>query len=110
MIDVYLQIQRPTVPEASSFDLTAYFRTANVGTVPTTARYRIDSISTGNNVRAWTDLTPAESITIPITPDDTAMSTLDRQERKQITVEINQGLDTQVRRSIDFKVDNIRAF
>ena len=110
MIDIYIKLERDTVPEASSFDAIAYFRTANSGTVPTTARYRIDSLTTGGNVRAWTDLTPAESITIPVTPDDTAITTSNRQETKQITVEINTDLDTQVRKQINFKVNNIRAF
>jgi len=98
------------VPEGSSFDVTAYFRTNGAGTTPTTARYRIDNLTTGGNDRAWTDLTPAESITIPITPDDTAVTVNDRKEHKQITVEVNTDLDTQVRQQIDFTVNRISAF
>lgn len=111
MIDIYIQTPQDNVPEGSSFDATAYFRLSDAGTTPTTARYRIDNITTGLNMRDWTDLTPAESITIPVTPADTATrSSYSSKERMQMTVEVNTGLSTQVRKQHDFIVENIRAF
>jgi hypothetical protein len=111
MINTYTIIPSNNVQEGSSFTATVYFRESDASTVPTTARYRIDDRTTGDAIRAWTDLTPAASIDISITPSDNAMvSGLTRDERRQITVETNTGLDTQTRERAYWTVKSIDEF
>jgi len=111
MINIYVNLPRLELQEGSSVTATAYFRDVDASTVPTTARYRIDCSTTGDAVRAWTDLTPAASIDIDLTPDDTAIvSNTRRDERKQLTVEVNTDLDTQVRERVFYIVKNINEF
>ena len=75
------------------------------------ARYRVDDVTTSKEIRDWTDLTPATSIEIALTPDDNAMSTgTTRIERRRITVETNTDLDTQVREFAYWSVENIEEF
>lgn len=110
-MNTYIKIPRPKVEEKSSFTATAYFRDGDAGTTPTTARYRIDDITSGDNIRAWTDLTPAESIDITITPDDNQITTSGKREnRRQLTVETNTDLDTQTRERVFWTVKNIEEF
>jgi len=111
MIDIYVNIPKHKVQEGSSFTATAYFRLIDASTVPTTARYRIDCSTTGDAVRAWTDLTPAASIEIAITPADNAIiSNTGLDERKQLTVETDTGLDTQRRERVFYNVSNIHEY
>ena len=111
MIDTYISIPKPKVQEKSSFTATVYFRDSDAGTTPTTARYRVDCVSTGEAIRAWTNLTPAESIEITLTPDDNKIvSSQRREERRQLTIETNTGLDTQTRERVFWTVKNIEEF
>jgi hypothetical protein len=111
MISTYITIPNDKVQEESSFTATVYFRDVDTATVPTTARYRIDDRTTGDAIRAWTDLTPAASIEISITPDDNKIvSSSRRSERRQITVETNTGLDTQTRERAFWTVNSIDEF
>lgn len=111
MINTYTKIPKAKVQEKSSFTATVYFRDDNAGTTPTTARYRIDCRTTGDAIRAWTDLTPAESIEITITPDDNKIVSYQRrEERRQLTIETNTDLDTQTRERVYWTVENIEEF
>jgi len=110
-MNTYITLPKNRFQEGSSFTATAYFRLGNASTVPTTARYRIDDSTTGDAIRAWTDLTPAASIEIAITPDDNQIvSSTRREERRQITIETNTGLDTQTRERLTWVVKRIEEF
>ena len=111
MINTYIVIPQNKVQEGSSFTATANFRLLDASTTPTTARYRIDDARTAGIIRDWTDLTPATSIDIDITPaDNVVISSIRNSERRQLTVETNTGLDTQTRERIYWTVENIREF
>lgn len=111
MITTFIKIPKHNVDEGSSFTATASFRLVDASTVPTTVRYRIDDDYTGDEVRTWTDLTPAASISISITPADNAsINGSRREERKQLTVETNTDLDTQTRERVYWTVKNIYQF
>lgn len=111
MTSTYIIIPKTKVDEGTSFTATAYFRDGDASTVPTTARYRVDCSSTGKAIRAWTDLTPAASINITLTPDDNQIVSNTRsEERRQLTVETNTALDTQTRERIFWTVDSIEEF
>lgn len=111
MINTYIVVPQDAVQEESSFEATAIFRVLDASTVPTTVRYRIDCSTTGKAIRAWTGLTPAASITITITPSDNEIvSNTRREERRQLTVETNTGLDTQTRERVYWNVKSIEEF
>lgn len=111
MTDTYIIIPKTKVDEGTSFTATANFRLADAATTPTTARYRVDCATTGKAIRAWTDLTPASSIDITLTPDDNQIvSNTRHSERRQLTVETNTDLDTQTRERVFWSVKTIEEF
>jgi len=111
MIYTYITLPKSKFQEKSSFTATATFRLLNASTTPTTARYRIDDDYSGDEVRGWTDLTPASSIEIAITPDDNkSVNGSRREERRTLTVEANTDLDTQTRERVAWTVETIFQF
>lgn len=109
-MEIYIKLPKPKTQEGSSFVATAYFRDSEASTVPTTAQYRVDCLTTGKEITDWTTLTPAASISITITPTHNAIqSQSNTRERKQLTVESNTDLTTQVRQTTYWDVENIRG-
>ena len=109
MAEVYIKIPRKRVNEGSYFTGTAYFRSGDTAATPTTARWRLDNLTTGRNVTAWTSITPAESANITVGPN-----TFEEHQRKnvlmQLTIEADTGLTSQDRTTVDYRVINNRAF
>ena len=109
MAEVYIKIPRKRVKEGAYFTGTAYFRSGDASTTPTTARWRLDNLTTGKTVTAWTTISPAVSATLTVGPN-----TLEQHDRKnvlmQITVESDTGLTTQDRTTVDYRIVNNRAF
>lgn len=104
------------VNEASAFTLVASFFDDSVdvwsASTPTSAKYRIDR--TGSNpgcwseVAGWTTLTPATSISIPITATQNAiLNTYCNTEARQLTVKANDGLSTQVEETYRYSIVNL---
>jgi len=111
MVETYINIPKYSVQEDSSFTATIRFRLVDAATTPTTVRYRIDDKFTEQIIRDWTTLTPAASISVVITPADNAVVAITRrEERRQITVETNTGLDTQTRERAYWVVKSIEEF
>lgn len=109
---VEIVIPRPRVNEGSAFSATAYFRTraTSAAGVPTNAYYRIDDLTTGAVLQAWTALVAAASIAIPITAAHNAIqSQCNGRERRQLTVAGDYGLATQVSQTAVWYVDNLRG-
>ena len=69
---IEIQLPKTRYTERSAFTATVYFRdrAAKEGSLPTTARYRIDDLEAEQEVRGWTTLTPANSIAIAITASE----------------------------------------
>ena len=109
MAEVHLNIPDQRVSEGSYFVATAYFRSSGAGTTPTSARYRVDCLTTGEAVTAWTSITPGETASLTIGPN-TMKDDSNRNERKQITVEADTGLTTQTRTARAYQVINNLAF
>ena len=109
MAEVYLQIPRKRVNEGAYFNGTAHFRDGDTSAAPTTARWRLDNLTTGRNVTAWTTITPAASATLVVGPN-----TLQEHNRKnvlmQITVESDTDLTTQDRTTVQYRIVNNRGF
>ena len=110
MPDAYATVPNPTVKEGSGFTATAYFRNGSTGEAPTTAKYRVDCLTTGKNLTGWTSLSVAESINISITATENAIQDQNnRTERKQLTVAADPDTSTQTRDSVLWEVENIRG-
>lgn len=108
MTDVHVTIPIIKTQEGSSFNATAYFRLAGTASASTTAKYRVDCLTTGKELTDWTTLTPAVSITIPITATHNAIQwQRNRFERKQLIVASDPGETDQTRDKITWKVENI---
>ena len=111
MTDTYLYIPNPKVKEGSSFTATVYFRSGKSSDTPSTAKYRVDCLTTGKNLTAWTSLTPATSVNISITPTENAIQySENKTEKKQITVAADPDTSTETRSVAIYKVENIRGF
>lgn len=104
------------VNESSAFTLVASFfdETNDVWATatPTTAKYRIDRINSNpgcwSEVVGWTTLTPATSISIPITATNNAVQcTYAYTEPRQITVKANDALSTQVEETYRYSIVNL---
>ncbi len=107
---IEIVIPKTTWQEGSAFIAVAYFRLRSTasGVTPTTARYRIDGLSTGTTILDWTSLTPATSNSISITgAQNKIQNDRLRGETKQLTVEADNGLDTQYRAKITWRVNNL---
>lgn len=104
-------------PERSAFTAIAAFFDDSADTwttsTPTTADYRIDRIRAGDpgcydEVLAWTSLTPATSINIPVTSANNSIADdYSRDELRQLTVRANAGLSTQYQDSLRYRVTNL---
>lgn len=111
MTDTYVTTPAKTFKEGSGFTATAYFRVGDVGTAPTTAKYRVDCLTTGKNLTGWTSLTVGESISISVTPTENAIQDAsNRVEKKQLTVAADPDTSSQTRDSVTWMVENIRGF
>jgi len=66
-------------------------------TTPTTARYRVDDCRTGNELVAWTTLTPSTSMIIVIPGSKNSIINSNRltPEVKTVTVQFDKDLTTQ---------------
>jgi hypothetical protein len=66
-----------------------------MGSAPNSARYRVDDVTSGTEVRAWTNISPlAASGVINIAPADMAILDEDnRTERRAVQVEATYGSD-----------------
>ena len=108
------------VSEGSAFNLVASFfddsTDAWSASAPSTARYRIDRISSRNDpgvsqaVLEWTSLTPATSNTIAVTGSQNVLqSQFCYEEPRQITLQANAGLSTQFQETFRYWVTNLAA-
>jgi hypothetical protein len=108
MPDVHVTVPVIKTQEGSSFDAIAYFRQAGTATAPTTAKYRVDCLTTGKELQDWTSLTPAVSNTIAMTATFNAIQrNSNRSERKQLIVASDPDAADQTRDQITWKVENL---
>ncbi len=112
MTDVHIQIPDPFINEASSFTATAYFRVNGAASAPATnAKYRIDNLQTGSQVVDWTALTPAVSISIPITSaHNKILNNSNRIEKIQLTVAADRGETNATYGTVTWNIENIYGY
>lgn len=111
MTETYINIPRHKVQEESSFTATVSFRDIDAAVIPVSVRYRIDDKFTEQIIRDWKAVAPAAVITIGITPSDNKVVAITRrEERRQITIETDTGLETQTRERGYWTVQSIEEF
>lgn len=107
---VEISLPRMRYNEGSAFTATAAFRNraTSASAVPSTAKYRIDCLDTLTVLQGWTSLTPAASISIPITASHNAIQSVsNRRERKQLTVASDPDAADQFRAAALWDVENL---
>lgn len=112
MVDtVAIQIPRPRVNEGSSFVATAFFREDGDESTPTNVYYAIHNLTTGETVQDWASVSAAANVSISVTAAHNAISSqCNRAEKRQLTVDADHALATQVRESVVYEVENVRGF
>lgn len=76
---------------------------------PTSARYKVNDRATSDEMVQWTTLTPSTSMTITVPPSvNTIISDSNENEVKTVTVNLDEGLDTQHYLEYDYKVVNLK--
>ncbi len=96
--------------EEDTFPATVFFRTRSTkaASVPTTIRYRIDCLKTRIKIRDWTTVSAAANVTITISASDNQIQDdSNRFERKQILVQADAGLTTQVNGRAVYRIKNL---
>ena len=100
------------VKESSAFTISAkvYTDDTDVWTlsVPTSLRYRIDDPYRDAQILNWTSLTADDEFSIVVTSSQNAIVDNCRaEERRQLTLQVNAGLSTQVSETYDWWVQNL---
>ncbi len=107
---VEISLPKTIVLEESTFPATAFFRTraTKAATAPTTIRYRVDDLKTGKILTDWTSVSAAANVTITITAaNNEIQDEASRLERKQLIVQADAGLTTQVNGRVIWRVRNV---
>lgn len=104
-------VQR-TIAERAAFNITASFWNDSTevwtASTPTTVKYRLDSLDSGNTITDWTTVTAASSVTITASPSANAiLYNQNDRERRQITVKADDGLSTQYQTTYKYYVSNL---
>ena len=109
-MSVYIQIPKQKYSEGTAFTATAYFRSGTAASTPSAAKYRIDCLTTCKEIKDWTTLTPAASISISVTATENTIEDESNQiEKKQITVASEPDTASQEREVRTWKVINNEA-
>lgn len=109
---VAITLPKTIVLEEDTFPITVDFRTRSTkaATAPTTVHYRVDDLRNNKELVDWTSVSAAANVTITMTStineiqDDSA-----RLERKQIIVQADRGLSTQVNGRAIWRVRNLEG-
>lgn len=79
--------------------------------VPSTVRYRVDCLTTGIEMVAWTTVTPSYQVNVVIPATvNTIRNNANATERKRITFQADAGLSTQLSDYAEYEVTNNRFY
>jgi hypothetical protein len=107
---IALRIPRDEWKEGSAFTATANFRTRSTAaaSTPTSVKWRIDCLTTGRQVLDWTTVAAASSASLSVQGSYNAIiDDANDVEVKQLTVMVDDGLSTQHRESVRWRVENL---
>ena len=96
--------------EKSSVTVTATpFDVDGIAYTPTTARYKVNDCRSGNELVAWTSLTPSTSMEITVPGSvNTIVNDRNAKETKVITVNTDNGLSTEHNEDYTYAIKNLR--
>jgi len=109
---VEITLPKTTFYEGSNFTATVNFRTrsSSGASTPTTVHYRVEDLTNKEVITDWTSVTPGSSVSISVTPTMNAIkSDVNHQERKQLIVKADSGLDTQAIGQATWRVKNLQG-
>ena len=109
---VRVTIPRTVVEEETTFSATAYFRqqSDDSESAPTTVHYKVTDLTTNTTIVGWTSISAAASVTIPITSTMNAIQQgSSKREHRQLLVQADRGLSTQVTGRRVWKVENFKG-
>ncbi len=97
--------------EGDSFSIRVkLFDEDGAAVVPDTARYKIEDLTSGRNIRAYTDLAVAAEMDVSITSSDNViLSERSRLERRQLVIQTNHGEDDQRVGTYEWDVRNLQG-
>ena len=79
-----------------------------VAQIPTSLKYRLDCLATGNTILDWTTLSADDVTTLAITAEQNKIQNdCNEFEKKQLTVKCNDALDTQYQEAYTWDVKNV---
>lgn len=107
---IRFKAQKDCVKEKSQLPITVYFRdrATRAAVSPTTVSYRLDCLTTGQQLKDWTGATPGSSVTITVTPTENAIQfNGNNREKKQLTIVADQDLATQFLETFVYEVENV---
>ncbi len=110
---IEVQLPQSVIYEESSLTATAYFRSrdAKTSAVPTTIHYRLDCLTTHQEITNWTSVsTPGTSNDITLSPaQNQILNDSSAFELKQLTIKIDNGLSSQYIKPIMYRVKNLQG-
>ena len=77
---------------------------------PADMDYRIDCLTSGEEIRGWTTLVPAESVSIAITgSDNRIVASTHSREIRQLVVRYTDALGNTQKSQAQYRVDNLQG-
>ena len=88
-----------------------FFNDQKTPAVPTTARYRLRDVTNNRTIVDWTDITPATSVVITVSPESNAIyrDNVAFQENA-LVVQADYGLSTQWTDEYRYQITNLRGY
>lgn len=107
---VVFKTTKDCVKEKSQLPITVYFRdrATRAAVTPSNVYYRLDCLTTGQQLKDWTGVSPSTSVTITASPTENAIQFNGScRETKQVTVVTDKDLDTQFLETFTYEVENV---
>ena len=96
--------------EGTLYVTVKFYDTNDTLFTPASADYRVDCLSSGSEIRNWTALTPATSVSIPLTGDDNRIvDGRHSREMRQLVVRYTDGSGNEQKSQAQYRVDNLQG-
>ena len=96
--------------EGTLYFTVKFYDVDNALFIPSAVQYRIDCLTTGSEVRDWTTVTPASTVTIAATGDDNQIyNETSTREVRQMVVKYTDVSTNDQHSQIQWRVDNLKG-
>lgn len=114
MTDQIVFFQRKDhVKEGSAHTISVSFRDRATAalTTPTSIKYKVTDLGSGDVVVDWTTVSADDEITLTLTPANNALrSQCEPYEVREVAVKADDGLSTQFIDTVSYRVENTQAY